>query len=554
MPQAAAPASQERPTAASASGSLTPKILNVVLVGEPRALTAWKETTTAGVFNIHETITNGLIGSGANSEPIPRLAAEIPSAERGTWIINPDGTMDSTYKLQAGALWHDGTPFTSRDVVFGHRVQLDPRIDANPAFAGALRRYGAERVDTPDDTTAVIHWSKTFGFADSLTFRDFTPLPAHLLQELYERDVDEFWRHSYWTEDSGFVGTGPYRLTRWERGVFMDLQAFDRYYLGKPHIDRIIIVFVQDNNTAIARVLTGEVDMAWGAIFDQSAMDLVRSRGIGDFVIGSEGVNHLAFQFKDMAQPIELARDVRLRRAMAHATNRQAINEVDADGMSGPADSWIHPLDPRYPQAEPYIAKYPYDPPRALGLFAEAGWTRGADGLLRNQEGRTFGCEIRGQLGRKSGPVTADSWRGVGIDAVAEERPAGVERDLAIRATYKCVEESYRGFGRTGVLHLHSDEAMIPERRYVGNNRGAYMNPELDRLIDGWFAATRASDRLQLDREMVRTISTDLPILHTIYELRKEFQRTGVTGLVVKTGIDPIRSQTWNVHAWEKAS
>src|SRR5207244_2983566 len=142
-----------------------------------------------------------------------------------------------------------------------------------------------------------------------------------------------------------------------------------------------------------------------------------------------------------------------------------------------------HPSDPRYPEAEPYITRYPYDPQRALALFAEMGWTRSADGLLRNGEARTFGCEIRGQLGRKSGEVTADSWRSVGIDAVAEERPAGIERDLAIRATYRCVEESFRGFGRTGVLHLHSEEAMIPERRYVGNNRGAYMNPELDRLI-----------------------------------------------------------------------
>ena len=70
--------------------------------------------------------------------------------------------------------------------------------------------------------------------------------------------------------------------------------------------------------------------------------------------------------------------------------------------------------------------------------------------------------------------------------------------------------------------------------------------------MTGWFATTSADERLQFDREMVRIISTDLPILHTIYEVRREFQHAGVTGLVVKTGLDPIRSQTWNIREWDK--
>jgi peptide/nickel transport system substrate-binding protein len=460
--------------------------------------------------------------------------------------------METTYRLQPNAFWHDGTPVTAKDIAFSAQVQLDPRVEVNPIFAGTLRSHGVVRVDTPDDRTTVIHWAKPFGFADFLTFRDFSPLPAHILQAVYERDVEEFSRHSYWSDDSVFVGNGPYHLTRWEQGVLMDLQAFDRYYLGKPKVDRMIITFVQDNNTAIARVMTGDVDMAWGANFDRVTMDQVRGRGVGDFVIGSEGVNHLAFQFKDVAQPIELARDVRLRRAMAHATDRESINQVDGEGISAVADSWVHPNDPRYRDTEPFITKYPYDTTRALALFAEAGWTRGADGLLRNAEGRAFACDIRSQMNNKSGEITASAWRTIGISAVAEPLPANLARDLEARATYRCVEESFRGFGRNGVQHLHSDQAMIPERRYVGTNRGAYMNPELDRLIDGFFATSRTADRLQLDREAVQLISTDLPILHTIYEIRKEFQRTGVTGLVIKTGLDPIRSSTWNVHEWTK--
>lgn len=528
-----------------------PKILHVLLVGEPRALTVWQESTTGGVVNIHELLTNGLLTVNASSEPLPRLAVEVPSVERGSWKVHPDGTMETTYRLQPRALWHDGTPVSAADVAFSARAQVDPRIDMNPVHRG-LATGGLDRVSAPDDKTVVFHWGRPFGFADSLTFWDFVPLPAHLLEATYDRDPAEFSRHAYWSDENVFVGTGPYRLTRWERGTLIEAQAFDGYYLGRPLIDRIVVSIVQDNNAAVARVLTGEYDMAWGANWDATTMDVVRSRGIGDFVVGSEGANHIVFQFKDVAQPIEVARDVRLRRALAHATDREGINQVDADGISTIADSWIPPSDPRHRDAEPSITRYPYDPARALALFAEAGWTRGADGLLRNLTGTLFACEIRGQLGRRSGEVTSNAWRAIGADAVAEERPAGIERDLAIRATFKCVEESFRSLGRISVSHLHSNNAMIPERRYVGSNRGAYMNPDLDRLIDGFFASTAVSDRLGFERQMVSIITGDLPMLTTIFEIRKDFQKTGVRGILAKTGTNIVNSRTWNVHEWTK--
>ena len=101
-----------------------------------------------------------------------------------------------------------------------------------------------------------------------------------------------------------------------------------------------------------------------------------------------------------------------------------------------------------------------------------------------------------------------------------------------------------------------SSAAPLPERNYRApnstTNRGAYMNTELDRLIDDWMGATTARERLDQDRGLVRFISAELPILHTIYDVSKEFQGAGVTGLIIKTGLDPLNSRTWNAHEWEK--
>ncbi len=549
-PKASAPAGGSAASGQAAGVPAQPKILNVVLVGEPRALTMWKETTTGNIIHVHELITNALIGYNANAEPIPRLAVAPPSVEQGTWKVNPDGTMETTFNLQPNARWHDGTPFTARDVAFSWKAQVEPRSEV---FVRTLRTGAVDRIDTPNDKTVVMHWQKPYGFADSLIFWDFTPLPAHVLESVFDREVNDFNQHAYWSDEKVFVGAGPYRLVRWEKGAQMELEAFDQYYLGRPKIDRIVINFVQDDNTATARVLAGEMDIAWGGAWDRANMDLVRSRGVGDFVLSRENYSHIVFQFKDMAEPIDLARDVRLRRALAHAADKSGVNQVVTDGLGIPSDSWIPPEDPRYKAAEPFIQKYSLDPQRAQQLFAEAGWTKGGDGLLRNSAGQTFDCVVRGVTGGvQAASVIADSWRAVGVDTQVEELPPALNRNLEARATYKCIEHSSRTLGRTALEHLHSSNAMFPENRYSGSNRGSYVNPALDRQIDAFFAAVGVDDRLQREREVLQTLTAEVPMTPTYIGVNKHFQKKGVTGNQAKTGQDIMNSQTWNVYEWDK--
>src|SRR5689334_16172767 len=81
--------------------------------------------------------------------PHARLAAELPSRDRGSWVVNPDGTMATTWKIQPNAAWHDGQPVTSRDVVFALKVYKDPQI----VVASRDPERLIDRVDAPDDKT-----------------------------------------------------------------------------------------------------------------------------------------------------------------------------------------------------------------------------------------------------------------------------------------------------------------------------------------------------------------------------------------------------------------
>src|SRR5439155_648075 len=80
------------------------------------------------------------------------------SVNDGDWTVNPDGTMDVTWKLKPNLTWHDGAPLTSADVAFGYQMYLDPELPVQ-------RTGGVELVSdiaTPDPLTVVVHWKQAY--------------------------------------------------------------------------------------------------------------------------------------------------------------------------------------------------------------------------------------------------------------------------------------------------------------------------------------------------------------------------------------------------------
>jgi peptide/nickel transport system substrate-binding protein len=173
-----------------------------------------------------------------------RLAAEVPSLENGLWKLNPDGSMDLTWKLRPNVKWHDGTPFTSEDLVFTYALYKDPELPT--LFSGQLQLL--ESFSAPDPQTFVVHWSKTYVYAHRQPALE--PMPKHLLGDAYARGDKTILVNSPLLTTE-FVGTGPYRLTRWEAGSFMQYDRFDDYYLGRPPLDRVTMQFVKDPNTIV---------------------------------------------------------------------------------------------------------------------------------------------------------------------------------------------------------------------------------------------------------------------------------------------------------------
>src|SRR5207248_3147376 len=118
--------------------------------------------TAGGASNVEHIVHDSLTVETAIGQYDPQLALQKPALEQGTWRINPDGTMETTWKLRPNIRWHDSTPFTAEDLLFSFTAQKDTELP-KPRSAALGLMAGAS---APDPHTFIIRWSNTYVDAD----------------------------------------------------------------------------------------------------------------------------------------------------------------------------------------------------------------------------------------------------------------------------------------------------------------------------------------------------------------------------------------------------
>lgn len=505
----------------------------------------------SGAREVGHLVNQYLVNLGPDGNPVPRLLAELPALDRGTWKVLPDGKMETTYKLRPDAVWHDGTPFTADDVAFSWEVGRDRAIPNGNAATVRL----IERIEAVDDKTALLHWGATYPFADRLEHREFYPLPKHILDRAYRESKETLIAQPHFSSE--WVGLGPYRLVRWEQGSHMDLTAFDRYFLGRAKIDTLRVQFIPDDGTLLANLRAGTVNAflpPGGPGFDEM-MALKReweTNSGGQVLTESIRWTFAEAQKFQNPQPRDLA-DAKVRQALLHAINRpDLVSTLYADATTV-ADSWVHPSFAYYSKVEPVLTKYPFDQRRASTLLEEVGWRRGASGTLE-KGGDRFNVIIRYRDNEKEANILRDAWKSLGIDAELEFLPDNLLRDAQARASYTGFDISNNPVGGLSAVRRFISEAIPTQaNRFAGTNRGGYSSPAWDEIGARMRVTLEDDERLNQERDLVRIFTTELPALPLFYEI----QTIPVTAGLV--GLQPVRGtahtgnimHTYNVHEWD---
>jgi len=417
------------------SAILTTKKITVAFAGNPPALAirlAQGGSGGTGLANLESLVNRGLSIRNSERLPIAQLAEDVPSLDNGLWELLPEGRMLTTWKIRANAAWHDGTPFTTADLLFTAKVDQDRELPLapNPAYRSI------ESMDALDAQTISVTWRRPYIHADEL-FGDAL-LPQHLLQSAYADNKVDFLALPYWA--SGYVGTGPYKLQVWEQGSHMIVHSYEAFVLGAPKIDEIEVRFIPDLNTLVANVLAGAVETSLGGAspsLDQATQAREQWKD-GKVQLNVDGWI-VAFPQLYAPNPA-IVGDVRFRQALLYGLDRQQLVDGIQGGQGSVAHVSIGPNEPEFRDIEDSIVRYDFDPRRAAQMLEELGLTRGSDGVYRDAQGKALDLEVRStgtyDAAVKAMSAAADFWQQMGL--VIEQVPVPQQRqaDREYRANF----------------------------------------------------------------------------------------------------------------------
>jgi peptide/nickel transport system substrate-binding protein len=481
----------------------------------------------------------------------PLLAAELPSRAAGTWTVNADGTMATTWKIRPNAVWHDGESVVAKDFAFALRVYADPAI---PIREREPERF-MERIEPLDSKTFVIYWKQPYPWASEITTRQLEALPEHLMGSVFEMgDRDAFLNHGFWTSAS-YIGNGPYRLVQWDLGSQLMYRAFDDYFMGRPKIDEFILKIIPDTNTLVSNILSGAVDTTLGITLGLQAAATVRKQwaqtGEGQVVIVPARLRYTQIQFDPVRNQQPALYDVRVRRAIVHGIDRETLAEIVTEGTSGAADVVMAPTDPLFPRVQQAIATYPYDPVRAAELLQQAGWTRRGD-VLADVGGQAFGLDLRTTQGRDNeteANVMAADLSKLGMQMSQSVVPQSRISDTEFRVTFPGINVTATLLDVPASMNLgHSEQCAVAERRYVGVNRGCWKHADYDRLFITASSSLDSREREAAAIEGLRIITEEVGVFGLSYSSEGIAVRHGLIG--PGQHWPPQVGTTWNVHQW----
>ena len=406
-----------------------------------------------------------LVATDPEGRDVPILAARVPTTANGD--IARDGR-SITYHLRHGVLWHDGAPFTSRDVAFSWRAIMNPKT-------ATATRHGydrIERVETPNPFTAIFRLKGPFAPAVHTFFaHSDSPIeivPAHLLERYGDLNKIPF--------NSKPIGTGPYRVARWVRGERIDYVANERYYLGKPRIPKIVAHFVPDENTVVNQLRAHELDWFLQAT-PKTYPQLHAIPGYDVRLVRFNGADSIIFNTTHA--PFS---DARLRRAVGLAIDKGKLVDETTYGTTVPATEDIPSFMWAY---NPHAGTTKRDLAGARALIAAAGYRIGSDGIgVSNGRRLAMGLAFRTDsiTDRNRGVVIASMLHDVGIDVILKGYTTALlygpysEHGILANGQYDASLETWY----SGIDPDDSTQLLCSERPPSGYNWSRYCNPALD--------------------------------------------------------------------------
>lgn len=443
------------------------------------------------------------------------LCVDLPTLENGKAVLEkrPGGKtgVAVTYTIRPDAAWGNGTPVSTRDVLFTWELGRH----AQSGFSNGELYRRILSIDVKDERTFTLHLDRvTF---DYNAINDFQLIPEGLERPAFA-DPPQYRQRTLFDSDTTNPGlyNGPYRIVEVARGAHIVLEPNPTWTGNKPAFSRIVIKVVESTAALEANLLSGSVDYIAGELglsIDQ-ALAFEKRHGARFDVIYKPG---LVYEHVDLNQDNPILKDRRVRQALLHGLDRVQINERLFGGKQPIAESSVNPLDWVHAKDIPGTR---FDPARAKALLDEAGWRMGGDGIRRNDKGEPLALDLMTTSGNRVRElveqVLQSQWKALGVDIRIRNEPARVlfgetltKRRYSGMVMYAWISAP-ESVPRSS---LHS--SMIPSaaNNWAGQNYAGFQSPEIDAVLDQIEVELDRNKRRELWRRLQQIYASELPAL-----------------------------------------
>ena len=410
-----------------------------------------------------------------------------------SWTTSPDAKV-FTFKLRPNVKWHDGTPFTSADVLYTYQTIVDQKYPLSAYLKGAS-------FSAPDDQTFVITLETS-----NASFIPLLAQAGNWYGKILPKHIYDGTDWSTNPANAKPVGTGPYKFVDWKQDDQVTLEANPDYFKGRPVADQLIFKVVSDNQVAIEAFNANEYPYL-PSQFVTSYEEISRRMQdtAGDVrVIETPSIYGRDLWFNLAVKPLD---DPKVREAIAYAINRDQISELGFRGLWTPAYTAGSPYVPAYLNEEATFPKF--DLAKAEQLLDEAGYKRGADGT-------------RFKL-RFTNPTQADS-KIIAEILVPQLEAAGIDIDWQTFDQPTWTENVSKGDYDLTIYFVRygPDPDAYSEHFHTGGPRNftGYSNAEVDKLLDDARATADEQVRQTNYDAVQQHLVDDMPYINLFGQVR----------------------------------
>lgn len=493
---------------------VAPVILRIGMAGSPDSRNPGNAYLTEA-FDLIELTYDALVFIDFAGNYHPELAE--------SWTVSEDG-LTWTFTLRDGLKFSDGTPLTAEDVAFS---LLAYRDWADFGYISGYTTHFAD-VRAGDDHTVVLTLDVPIGNLESQLLFCYI-LPKHIW-EPFAGDLDAALEF----ENAEMIGSGPFRLVEFRQGEFYRLAANKDHYLFPPQVDEVIFQTYANQDALVQALRAGEVDMI--TELPNTVVPSLRSdanvtvvsgaaRGLRDYIFNVITPEDCPVEEGGICSGHPALRDVVVRRAMAHAIDKQQIIDVALLGLGSPGLGLVPVGLGDFFASELLAEDYAFDIALANQMLDRAGYldTNG-DGIRECPAAMDCGgrqldivMQIPSDIG--SGPREAELlsgwWSQIGIRMT----PQVLEPDTVTANCCPTFNFDMLLWGWTSdpdpsfiLSILTTDE--IP----TGLSETGYSNPEYDRLFAEQAVEMNREQRIAIVHQMQRIMLDDLPYIIPYYD------------------------------------